>query len=330
MRLIIPQLLMLGIFFSCSSIPLSKSPETGVVKKAFSQLENEVSGNQSTGNIENIITESDELERKKYDTGKPGWIKVSGQRTFDESIAPIKAKQQLLQMLRNEAITKKLGTEIEITTLLSDVMSSENEESYEKSSWSGFFKSTVSGVITDEKVQDSMNPINNGYTLDMDLDAFVEPVNGQRDSGFFLEANLKSNMLKQGEELIINLKSSKNGYVYVLNLMADNNAMLMFPNDYMEENYLEAKKMIQIPDKKYRNKISFKVGVMPGYPITSETVYIVCTKEKVPMLEKLPKIGSSIKTLSKESNSFLELQKWLTKIPLNQRTEKALIYHVSF
>ena len=119
-------LLVLGIFFSCSSTPPSTSPGKSVVKKAFSQLENEVSGNQSTGNIEKIITESDELERKKYDTGKPGWIKVSGQRTFDESIAPIKARQQLLQMLRNEAITKKLGAEIEITTLLSDVMSSEN------------------------------------------------------------------------------------------------------------------------------------------------------------------------------------------------------------
>ena len=68
---------------------------------------------------------------------------------------------------------------------------------------------------------------------------------------------------------------------------------------------------------------------MPGQPITSESVYIICTKEKVPEIDNLPKIGLSLQTFSGKSKNFVELQRWLTGIPLDQRTEKALVYHVS-
>ena len=111
--------------------------------------------------------------------------------------------------------------------------------------------------------------------------------------------------------------------------MADNNAMLMYPNNYMKENFIEANREITIPSKEMEKKLSIKVGVMPGQTLTSELIYIVCTKEKVPMIDKLPKIGTSLKTFSGKSKNFIELQRWLTNIPLNQRTEKALIYHVS-
>ena len=40
-----------------------------------------------------------------------------------------------------------------------------------------------------------------------------------------------SNMLKEGEDLVSGIFTI-DSYVYVFNLMADNNALLMFPNDY--------------------------------------------------------------------------------------------------
>ena len=110
---------------------------------------------------------------------------------------------------------------------------------------------------------------------------------------------------------------------------ADNNAMLMFPNDYMTENFISAEAELVVPDPKIQKYISFIVGTMPGQKLTSESVYIICTKEQVPIVDNLRKIGTSIQVLYGNSQNFIALQRWLTGIPLDQRVEKALLYHVS-
>jgi hypothetical protein len=68
---------------------------------------------------------------------------------------------------------------------------------------------------------------------------------------------------------------------------------------------------------------------MPGEKLTSESVYIVCTKEEVSAIRDLPQIGTAIQIFSGKSQDFVKLQRWLTNIPLNQRVEKNLVYHVS-
>ena len=77
-----------------------------------------------------------------------------------------------------------------------------------------------------------------GYELQLTCNFFVVPVEGNRDPGFVINANLANNMLNDGDELIINLKSSKSCYVYMFNLMADNNVMMIYPNKYMEDNHI--------------------------------------------------------------------------------------------
>jgi len=63
--------------------------------------------------------------------------------------------------------------------------------------------------------------------------------------------------------------------------------------------------------------------------MSTESAFIVCTKETVKIIESLPKIGQSMPVISRNSKSFMKLQRWLTKIPLDQRVEKNLIYHIS-
>ena len=89
------------------------------------------------------------------------------------------------------------------------------------------------------------------------------------------------------------------------------------------------KSFVEIPDPAIRKYQKFRVAPMPGEEITSESIYIVCTKEKVPIISELPMIGTSIKVFSGKSQDFVKLQRWLTNIPLNERIEKNLIYHIS-
>jgi len=337
----------LFIFFSCGPKPqvaptvdeaqlaaekankelITETGEYTEVEKDLSGVAAEVTGA--------LYQPTAELERKDvvtYKTGEPGWIKLKKKKRFSDDMTRPQAKENLLRELRNEAVNKKVGTTVEVTQLLTDVMSATGNESFEQSAWSGFFRSTVSGVITDERQE--KNEIKHfdegeGFELDLEYSFYVQPVTGQRDPGFWMDSELENDMLKEGGDLVIRLRPSKDAYVYIFNLMADNNAMLMFPNDYMTENFISAETELVVPDPKIQKYVSFIVGTMPGQKITSESVYIICTKQKVPVIESLPRIGQSMQVFSGNSQNFIALQRWLTGIPLDQRVEKALLYHVS-
>ena len=285
---------------------------------------------QSSGEIKTIISDLDADEMARYETGKPGWIEVNGTRSFSKSISIDQAEQELMQVLRNEAVSKKVPNNVIVTSLLSDVTSESDGQASEQTAWSGFFRSTVSGVITAEEIIfNRLQQGENGFSMTMGLKAYVEPVQGQRDLNFNVEIALENNLLKSGDELVFSVTPSKDCFVYVFNLMADQNVMLMFPNEFLQENYVQGAATLQIPDPEIRRYIKFRVSTMPGEELTSESIYIVCTKEEVPVVRDLPKIGKSLKVFSGNSQSFVKLERWLTTIPLNQRVEKNVVYHVS-
>jgi hypothetical protein len=337
----------LFIFFSCGPKP----PVTPAVDEAklaaekankefiaetgeYTEVEKDPSSveAQVTGKLDQPTEELTRTDVEIYKTGEPGWIKLQKKKRFSDDMTRPQAKENLLRELRNDAVNKKVGTTVEVTQLLTDVMSATGNESFEQSAWSGFFRSTVSGVITDERQEkNEIKHFNEGegFELDLEYSFYVQPVTGQRDPGFWLDSELENDMLKEGGDLVIRLRPSKDAYVYIFNLMADNNAMLMFPNDYMKENFISAGEELVVPDPKIQKYVSFIVGTMPGQKLTSESVYIICTKQKVPVIESLPRIGQSIQVFSGNSKNFIELQRWLTGIPLDQRVERALLYHVS-
>jgi hypothetical protein len=342
---ILYRLIPIFILAACTSPPEKPKPDdTASAQIAFEALDAEVGVTEVERDLTNVassvtgeITDIESIidptisEMVEYHTGEPGWVEVEETRSFSNAIPPDKAKQELLQILRNKAVSKKVPANIEITSLLTDMMSESNGVANEQTAWSGFFKSTVSGVITAEEVLVDGFPkeIKNGYEKTMKLKAYVEPVSGQRDPGFYIDVKIENNLLQSGDELAFTVTPSKDCYIYIFNFMADQNAFLMYPNDYMKENFIQAKTTLEIPDPGIRKHVSFVVSTLPGESMSTESAYIVCTKEPVRVIESLPKIGQSMPVISRNSKSFMKLQRWLTKIPLDQRVEKNLIYHIS-
>ena len=329
----------LFVFTACGPKPVELKPDVNIAKKAakeaFTRVDENINGvsTNETGMISDVksIPEPIADEMIEYRTGEPGWVEVEHTLPFSNTVSFSQAKKELLQYLRNEAVSKKVPPTVEVTSLLTDMMSESNGVANEQSAWSGFFKSTVSGVITDEEILIDGFPkeIKNGYEITMKLKAYVEPVSGQRDPGFYVDVQLENNMLKAGDELAFSVTPSKDCYLYVFNLMADQNIMLMLPNEYFTENYIKGGTTMEIHDPAIRKYQKFRVAPIPGHEITSESIYIVCTKESVQMIDNLPMIGTSVNVFSDKSQDFIKLQRWLTNIPLDQRIEKNLIYHVS-
>lgn len=336
------------ILSSCGPKPISKPKLKHLAEsdRAFSEINNEVKTTDIEADLEGIaqqvngkinspeaLPDPNIKEMHDYEIGKPGWITLPATRIFPENVSNYDARQQLLTILRNEVISKKVTRSVEITSVLTDVISETKGNTSEQTVWSGFFKSTISGVITKEIIISETDPIylkgKNSFEKTLTLKAYVEPVQGQRDIGFQFDSELKNNMLTQGESLEFNIKPTKDCYVYAFNLMADHNAVLMFPNEYMADNFVKRGTKITIPDPKVQNYIKFVVDPMNEEEITIESIYIVCTKERVAGFDELPQIGRTIQAFPAEGKTFIKLQRWLTTIPLNQRVEKNLIYYVS-
>ena len=336
------------ILIGCSQPPPAQpepSPAQTAAEAAFDRLNEEVGvtevekdladvSTKATGEISDMetVVDPDAAEMAEYATGEPGWIEVSSVQVFPWSVPRPIAEETILQKLRNEAVSKKVPTSVEVTSLFTDVMGETDGGIYEQTIWSGFFKSTVSGVITNQsEISNILEDLgaDRGYELAMAYRFYVEPVQGQRDPGFYVDVTLENNMLKEGDELVFAVKPSKDCYLNVFNLMADHSVLLMYPNEYMTENFIEAGSTVQIPDPAIRQHIKFVVGTMPDEELTTESAYIVCTKEQVRQVSDLPLIGTSKPVFSGESQSFIKLQRWLTNIPLNQRVEKNLVYHIA-
>ncbi len=319
------------VLTGCGIKPVEPAPASDSSKKSAKQALDrlEEKGNtESTGAVHD--GDFPPVPAVSVRTGEPGWVLVEETRAFSNAVAPDKARQELLQILRNEAVSKKVPTSVEVTSLLTDMMSESNGMTNEHSAWSGFFKTTVSGVITAEEIlMDTLIPTKNGYKKTIKLNAYVEPVSGQRDLAFYVDAALENNLLKAGDELALSVTPSKDSYIYIFNLMGDHHAMLMFPNEYFPDNFIQSGVTLEIPDPVVRQYKKFRVAAMPGEDLTSESVYIVCSKSPIKLIETLPKIGTEIPVFSGESQSFTQLQHWLTRIPLDQRVEKNLVYLVS-
>lgn len=335
---------LIGLFViiqACAPPPKSTNPEDKAAESEAEQAFTELASTTKTdaialtqsasGALTKAARELTAAEAANFARGEPGWIDVSATQVFPNSMSRQVAEKQLQEQLRNEAIQKKVPASIDISTLLTDVTHETGSGVNEQTAWAGFFYSTVSGIITNQsEIENRYTDLGStkGFELNLTMSYYVEPVKGERDPGFSVKANLQQNLLKSGEELIISVTPSQECYLYLFNLMADQNIMLMYPNEYIPDNLLQAGRTLQIPDAKLRKMLQFKVAPLHGEALSSESVYIVCTRSAVPVNRNLPRIGKSVPVIATDSQNFLELQRWLTTIPLNQRVEQNLIYHV--
>lgn len=335
-------LLLLLAFHSCATQPKSTSPQNedaeAEAKMAFEEMASSTKTDptglvQSTsGELVNAARELTMTEAASFARGEPGWIEVSATQVFPNSMSRQVAEKQLQEQLRNEAVQKKVPASIDISNLLTDVTHETGLGVNEQTAWAGFFYSTVSGIITNQTMLDNRYTdlgSNRGFELKLTMNYYVEPVKGQRDPAFMVDAHLQNNLLKSGEELILSVTPGQDCYLYLFNLMADQNIMLMYPNEYITDNFLPAGKTLQIPDASLRKRLRFKVAPLPGKELSSESVYVVCTRSAIPVNTNLPRIGKTLPVIEPGSKNFLELQRWLTTIPLNQRVEQNLVYHVA-
>lgn len=241
---------------------------------------------------------------------------------YPTSISIDEAKIESLNRCRKIAIEKVVPKKTIIAGNAILEKMERDGEYHENAAFTSFHNSTSIGYIVDEKVLKS-SPVtftDNGYNYRISYRAEVEIPTGDRDPSLRLEFWSVSKSLNDGDALVLNVKSTTDGYIYILHFMQDQSVEMMFPNQYLPDNKLVKNIIYKFPKDR---RIKIRLTALQDRPITVETFYAVFCKTKIPAMTNIMQINETEGRVSSGHESFQQLQMVLAKIPLSYRTEAA-------
>ncbi|MCC6771637.1 MAG: DUF4384 domain-containing protein [Gemmatimonadaceae bacterium] len=157
--------------------------------------------------------------------------------------------------------------------------------------------------------------------LRLRLTAVIEREVGTADAAFRVELALNAPRFEAGsgrptdaDEVIATIRTSQPAQLILFNI-ADDSAQRLFPNDYQRLVRVEAGSPTELPDPEWRARGLRLRATLPAGRITrQELLMVVATRADVPP--------------PPAALSLLELQRWLVRIPLGDRTIAVAPYEV--
>ena len=205
------------------------------------------------------------------DLGK-GWYEATAWVEYHEDITKAQAKEKAISRALKNIIEYYSGIEINSTSL--SILAETNLE-LDLDHFSLLISTMSSGMILEKEILEGKLIGSDFYTVT--LKAKVGKLEGENDPLFKLEADLNRESYQNGDEMIINISSSKDCYLYVFNILSDETVSALLPNQYLEENYLAKGTSIRVPPEK--GKITkFRVDLPVGKSQATEMILVLGIK----------------------------------------------------
>jgi hypothetical protein len=147
----------------------------------------------------------------------------------------------------------------------------------------------------------------------------------RRDPSFSLRAQLNQENFRHNDEMILNLKTTKDCHVTVFNLLTNGTVEVLYPQAGILEENLVANTVFEIPSLALRQQGIHLRKYADGKAPQAEALYVVVTNQRVPFLLD----QDTVATMQYQTTAFLAVQRWLLNIPLDQRAEAMLQYWVT-
>ncbi len=134
------------------------------------------------------------------------------------------------------------------------------------------------GLILEKEILDNRREIHGEDLLYIvSLKAKVGRLEGDRDVFFKLEASLNRERYQNGDEMVINITSSRECYVYVFNILSDGTVNALLPNQYLKENIIKKGGSLRVPPEVGRIT-KFRVGLPEGETYAMEMILVLGIK----------------------------------------------------
>ncbi len=207
---------------------------------------------------------------------KKNWYTVSSWVEIHDDITPSLAKENAIKDALQKIIEYHSGIEIKSTSF--SFFSETNLETG-IDHFSKLINSLSSGMILEKEVINiDLKEINNKFYCKVVINAKVGMLDGEKDSKFILNGELNRDKYQSGDELFIDIASTKDCFIYVFNILGDESVNAILPNDFLKDNFLKAGETLRIPSKESR--LNFKVDTPDNQNNASEMILIIAIKSK--------------------------------------------------
>ncbi len=249
------------------------------------------------------------------------WFQVT-ESIIIENITPEKAKEMAVQKACKRAIEYFSG--VEISGRMSNIQA-ENNNQIIIDNFSSITKQTSQGIIIEKEIlEDKILSKENQLIKVVTIKVKVDKQKGEKDPSFQITTNLNREYFKDGEEMELSVKSSKDCYLTILNICSNDSVYVLFPNKYRNDNFIKSGELFQLPnsnDKKIG--VYFPVNLLPNKNEDFEMIKVIATKQKIDF--------SSVYYFSAYGtyqSALIDLHNWLLKIPRNDIEEVDLQYFI--
>jgi len=238
------------------------------------------------------------------------WEKGKGEAAIAEVTAE-EAQQLALRRARADAVAKVAGVEIQATTLVRDATLAGQ-----------FIRTLLQGYIIKEKTTwgepgvfregPDKPPI---ILYRVEVEACVIPQREGRDSYFTVKADLNKRVFVEGEKADLKIRCTRDCYLTIFNLAADDSSHILLPNDYQKQEILKADQELTFPPP----GMALEMVTLPRYSRSTEAFLVVATKKPFDFRTAIGKT---------EKISIPELSSALLRLAPSERVEKLLVYEM--
>ena len=225
--------------------------------------------------ISSVFTQSGENNTPEIVKLGDDWYQATSFVEFHEDITKAQAKENATKSALKKIIEYYSGIDMSSTSLL---IVAETNLQMDIDHFSQLTNTMSSGIILEKEVlEDEIKTIFGNEVYEVKLKAKVGKLEGESDPFFKLEANLNRDHYQDGDEMIINVTSSKNCFVYVFNILSDETVSTLLPNQYLEDNFLAKGQSLRVPPEK--GKITkFRVDLPEGKIQATELIMVLGIK----------------------------------------------------
>jgi hypothetical protein len=179
--------------------------------------------------------------------------------------------------------------------------------------FSGMIETVATGPAGETKI----------HAWEVRVSARVQPDIGESDPGFRLQLSLDRASYRESEPMTLKVIASRDCYVTIFNLYANDSLSVIFPNSLVQDNFVAKGDTLILPPPRSVWRIA--PTLLEGHVSDHEALLTVATKEPIPFQIDglLAKRG-----LCSMGDALLAINRWLVDIELNQRATELTTYTV--
>jgi hypothetical protein len=252
------------------------------------------------------------------------WVETIGE-AVTENLTADETRSLALNRARNKAIENVSGVNISGNTLVKDY-----------SLIADLIRVAGSGHILQEKVlkweTETFQKSGDTPPVTIYRVKIESCVKGELsgDPYFKVIGELNRQVFMDREEAKIKVSCTKDCYLTILNLTAENKVRVLLPNEYERSKKIRGGEGYSFPPA----GLSLEMHLLPGHKKDAEAFILIATKERFDLLPLLPfgsaqgRLQEGIEGRSEREFKIEDFYKGLLTIPSDSRTEEILLYEI--